>query len=139
MNKYVLDTCICSYIIKGKSDTAENLFENIIKHEKDKLLITIFNHAELFTGVLLKESSRLKRAVEAFVERLSLLYFTEAASFEYAKIRSELQKTGTPLEDMDMLIAACCIAEKAVLVTNNTKHFSRIRNLKTENWTAIQA
>jgi tRNA(fMet)-specific endonuclease VapC len=139
MNKYVLDTCVCSYIIKGKSDISKVVSENIIKHERDKLLITIFTHAELFTGVLLKESAKLREAVEAFVERPGVIYFTESASFEYARIRSELQKAGALLDDMDMLIAACCIAEKATLVTNNTKHFSRIERLKSEDWTAVQS
>jgi tRNA(fMet)-specific endonuclease VapC len=135
--KYVLDTCICSYIIRKKPDVMNALSKNIIKHEKDRLLITIFNHAELFTGVLLKESSKLKKAVNVFIERLGIVYFTEEASFEYAKIRSELQNAGALLDDMDMLIAACCIAEKATLVTNNTKHFSRIERLKLEDWTLI--
>jgi tRNA(fMet)-specific endonuclease VapC len=135
--KYVLDTCICSYIIKKKPDVINALTQNIIRHEKDQLLVTIFNHAELFTGVLLKESSKLKKAVNVFIERLNMVYFSEEASFEYAKIRSELQNAGVLLDDMDMLIAACCVAEKATLVTNNTKHFSRIKRLKLEDWTLI--
>jgi tRNA(fMet)-specific endonuclease VapC len=107
----------------------------VIKRENDKLLITIFNRAELLTGVLLKESPKLKKTVEIFIDRLEIVYFTEAASLEYAKIRSELQKNGILLDDMDMLIAACCVAEKATLVTSNLKHFSRIKNLKLEDWT----
>jgi predicted nucleic acid-binding protein len=117
---------------------AETIAENIIKHENDKLFITIFNHAELLTGVFLKASSKLRRSVECFMERLSLLYFTEEASLEYAKIRSQLQNMGALLDDMDMLIAACCITENATLVTNNTKHFSRIKKLKLEDWTNPQ-
>jgi predicted nucleic acid-binding protein len=137
MKKYVLDTCICSYVIKQKLEIAEAIAENIMKHEKDKLFITIFNHAELFTGVLLKESLKLRKAVKSFVERLDVMYFTEPASFEYAKIRSELQKGGDLLDDMDMLIAACCMAENATLVTNNMKHFSRINGLNLEDWTMV--
>jgi predicted nucleic acid-binding protein len=137
MRKYILDTCICSYVIKRKSDVIDALSQNIIKHENDKLLITIFNHAELLSGVLLKESLKLKNAVEIFVERFDIVYFTEAASLEYAKIRSDLQKNGVLLDDMDMLIAACCIAEDATLVTNNLKHFSRIKKLKLEDWTLL--
>ncbi|GHU10833.1 tRNA(fMet)-specific endonuclease VapC [Alphaproteobacteria bacterium] len=135
MSKYVLDTCICSYIIKGKSDVIDVLSQNMIKHENDKLFVTIFNHAELFTGVLLKESPKLKKTVEIFLKRLDIVCFTEEASFEYAKIRSELRKNGVSLDDMNMLIAACCIAENATLVTNNLKHFSRIKELKLEDWT----
>ncbi|MDR0606288.1 MAG: type II toxin-antitoxin system VapC family toxin [Bacteroidales bacterium] len=137
MRKYVLDTCICSYVIKRKPKIAEAIAENVIRHEKDRLFITIFNHAELFTGVMLKESLTLRKAVEIFIERLSVMYFSEKASFEYAKIRSELQKRGDLLDDMDMLIAACCIAENATLITCNMKHFSRIKRLNLEDWTVI--
>jgi tRNA(fMet)-specific endonuclease VapC len=137
MRKYVLDTCICSYVIKQKPEIAEAIAQNIMKHERDKLFITIFNHAELLTGVLLKESLTLRRAVKSFVERLNVMYFTESASSEYAKIRSELQKGGDLLDDMDILIAACCIAENATLVTCNMKHFSRIKRLNLEDWTMV--
>jgi tRNA(fMet)-specific endonuclease VapC len=89
----------------------------------------------LFTGVKLKESVKLKKAVEDLIERLEILPFTEYASFKYADIRSSLQKKGQIIEDMDMLIAACVIAEGAVLITNNEKHFSNIDGLKIENWT----
>jgi tRNA(fMet)-specific endonuclease VapC len=124
-------------VIKKKPDVIDALAANIIRHEKDKLFITIFNHAELFTGVLLKEPAKLRRAVNIFIERLDVIYFTEKTSLEYAKIRSELQKSGELLDDMDMLIAACCITENAILVTNNTKHFARIKKLKIEDWTVM--
>ncbi|MDR1235609.1 MAG: type II toxin-antitoxin system VapC family toxin [Holosporaceae bacterium] len=137
MKKYVLDTCICSYVIKQKPEMAEAIAGNIIKHENDKLFITIFNHAELFTGVMLKESPKLRKAVENFVERLNIMHFTEKASFEYAKIRSELQKKGDLSDDMDMLIAACCVAENATLITHNVKHFFKIKKLKLEDWTVV--
>jgi len=135
MNKYILDTCICSYIIKKKPDVIDILSKNIIEHENDKLLITIFNHAELFTGVLLKGLPKLKKEVESLIDRFEIVSFSQEASLAYAKIRSNLQKTGEILDDMDMLIASCCIAENATLITNNLKHFSRIKNLKLEDWT----
>ncbi|MDR0444819.1 MAG: type II toxin-antitoxin system VapC family toxin [Puniceicoccales bacterium] len=137
MKKYVLDTCICSYVIKQKPETAKAIAENIVKHEKNKLFITIFNHAELLTGVLLKESLILRKAVESFMERLNVMYFTESASCEYAKIWSELQKRGDILDDRNMLIAACCMAENATLVTHNMKHFSSIKRLNLEDWTMV--
>jgi tRNA(fMet)-specific endonuclease VapC len=137
MKKYVLDTCICSYVIKQKPGIAEAIAKNIMKHERDKLFITIFNHAELLTGILLKESLKLRKAVKSFMERLNVMYFTEPASLEYAKIRSELQKRGDLLDDMDRLIAACCIAENATLVTCNIKHFLRIKGLNLEDWTMV--
>ena len=52
----------------------------------------------------------------------------------YAKLRQELEGQGNIIGSMDMLIAASAIAEDAILVTNNTAHFSRISGLKYENW-----
>ena len=133
--KYVLDTCICSYLIKRTPGISEAIEKHIIEHDSDRICITIFNHAELFTGVKLKDSLKLKRAVEDFVERLEIIPFGEESSFKYAEIRSELKKSGEIIDDMDILIAACVMSENAVLITNNEKHFSHIKGLNIENWT----
>lgn len=135
MTKYVLDTCICSYLIKRTPDISSTIERHIIKHSSDGICITIFNHAELFTGVKLKDSVKLKKAVEDLVERLTLIPFGEEASHKYAEIRSSLQKNGKIIDDMDMLIAACTMAENAILITNNEKHFSHIDGLDIQNWT----
>jgi len=53
---------------------------------------------------------------------------------EYGKIRASLEKKGTPIGPMDMLIAACAKSRDLTLVSNNIKEFSRIENLSLENW-----
>lgn len=136
MTKYILDTCICSYLIKRTPSISKTIEKRIIEHSSDSICITIFNHAELFTGVKLKNSSKLKKAVEYLVERLEIIPFGTEASLRYAEIRSSLQKSGRIIDDMDMLIAACVVAENAVLVTNNEKHFSHIDGLNIQNWTS---
>lgn len=136
MTKYVLDTCICSYLIKRTPDISKAIEKRIIEHEADSICITIFNHAELFTGVKLKDSLKLKKAVEDLIERFEIIPFAGEASLKYAEIRSLLQKSGKIIDDMDMLIAACVMTENAILVTNNEKHFSHIRGLNIQNWIA---
>ena len=135
MTKYVLDTCICSYLIKNTPGVSSEIKRHIIEHSSDSICITIFNHAELFTGVKLKDSLKLKRAVEDLIERFEIIPFTEIASQKYAEIRSSLQKAGKIVDDMDMLIAACTMSENAILITNNEKHFSHIDGLNVQNWT----
>lgn len=134
MTKYVLDTCICSYLIKRTPGISSRIEQNIIEHSLDTICVTIFNHAELFTGVELRNSPKLKRAVEDLIERLEIIPFEKAASQKYAEIRSLLQKNGKIISDMDMLIAACTMVENAVLVTNNEKHFTHIDGLNIQNW-----
>lgn len=135
MIRYILDTCVCSYLIKCTPKISETIQHHIIAHSSGRMCITIFNHAELFTGVKLKESSKLQKAIEDFVERLEIIPFDEEASYKYAEIRSSLQKSGKIIDDMDMLIAACALSAQAVLITNNEKHFEHIPNLKIEDWT----
>jgi predicted nucleic acid-binding protein len=49
-------------------------------------------------------------------------------------LKTDLEKAGTPLDDFDLILAACALAHDLVLVTNNVKHFQRIQGLKFENW-----
>jgi predicted nucleic acid-binding protein len=49
-------------------------------------------------------------------------------------MKSSLEQSGSPLDDMDLMIAATALLDNLVLVTNNLKHFQRIDGLKIENW-----
>jgi len=68
---------------------------------------------------------------------LDILDFNALAANEYGKIRSRLEKEGTPIGSLDMLIAAHAKSAGAVLVTNNTKEFKRVTDLKIENWVSV--
>ncbi len=128
---YILDTDICSYIIKGFSDV---LLENLNRHSLDKISITSITCAELLFGANKKESEAIKNKVNLFISKVSIINFEENAAIEYAKIRYNLEKQGLPIGNMDILIASCVLSEDATLVTNNEKHFSKIHGLKIENW-----
>lgn len=130
-NKYMLDTDICSYIIKENSELAVQKFW---EHKNDELCISVISYAELMYGSLHRGSLSMNSKIKRFLESFSIINFDESAAKHYAQIRQTLVSEGIPIEDMDMLIAACAISENAVLVTNNEKHFSRIENLKIENW-----
>jgi len=49
-------------------------------------------------------------------------------------IRANLEKIGLPLDLADLEIASIAIAGNFVLITGNTRHFSRIPELQLENW-----
>ena len=70
-----------------------------------------------------------------FLSPLTILDFSVRAAEEYGKIRAELERRGTPIGTMDLLIAGHARAERLVLVTNNTKEFLRVEGLAAENWT----
>ena len=65
---------------------------------------------------------------------MTIIPWNEDAASAYAKLRVELETSGDPIGNMDMLIAASVIAEDATLVTNNVEHFSKVASLKIENW-----
>jgi len=92
--------------------------------------------AELLFGV--SKSSRKMAAlsaVQAFLEPYELLPFAGDAAEHYADIRGRLEKKGKVISPADLIIAATARAAGAVLVTHNTKEFSRVPGLQIEDWT----
>ena len=127
---YLLDTDTVSLIVRKNA----SVIGNLIEHENDEICISAISYAELYYGLEKKESERLFAEVGSIVRKLSIVDFDDSQSELYGKIRVELEKTGTPLGDMDMLIAAAAISQDAVLVTHNIRHFSKIRGIKIEDW-----
>ncbi|GHU02691.1 ribonuclease VapC [Alphaproteobacteria bacterium] len=128
---YMLDTDICSYIIRGNYGSID---QALAAHENDDICISNLTYAELWFGTMKKGSPRLAAQVAAFIRMVRVVEMDTLAAVQYAAIRCTLEAKGTPLDPMDMLIAACALAAGAVLITNNQKHFSQIKDLKTENW-----
>ena len=91
-------------------------------------------HAELLYGVERSSSKRINRPIiDDFVRHLDVIEWNNAAAEQYGKIRADLEARDEPIGVMDMMIAAHAKSIKAVLVTNNQKHFARIKGLKVEN------
>ena len=69
-----------------------------------------------------------------FLSPLDILPYDEQVIWHYAKLRQNLQSTGKTIGSLDMLIAAHALTLDVTLVTNNTKEFERINELKLKNW-----
>lgn len=129
---YMLDTNICIYIIKKRPPAVLRRFEEI---REDMICISVITLAELQYGVERSSSKKLNQDIlDEFVSRLNILSWTEDAARQYGKIRQNLEEQGTPIGNMDMMIASHALSQKCTLVTNNTKEFKRISDLKLENW-----
>ena len=129
---YMLDTNICIYVMKEKPETVLRRFQQELNAG---LCISSITLAELEYGM--KHSSnpiKNEQALLRFLAPLSILPFGATAAFEYGDIRDYLQKQGTPIGPLDMLIAAHARSERMVLVTNNIREFERVPNLELENW-----
>jgi len=130
MTGFMLDTDISSYIIKRRPVT---LLERFEKHA-ETLSVSVMTAAELRFGAEKAGRPKLVELVEAYLDRLAILDWTNDVSGHYARIRSELERSGKPIGNMDLLIAAHAVSQHMTLVTNNLKHFSNVYGLKVEVW-----
>lgn len=130
---HMLDTDTASYIIKGRSPVINARLRAISPAD---VCISVMTRAELLYGLKrLPLEHRLHLAVRQFLKIVRVLPWDSEAADWHADIRHQLTTGGKPIGEMDMMIAAHSLAAGAVLVTNNQKHFKRIRApLTLVNW-----
>lgn len=134
MARYLLDTDICSYIMKRSHPV---LLERIRSVPIADQAMSAVTAAELLYGVKLSAKQKQAReAFNAFVRHLEVLGWPAEAAEHYADIQADLRHRGAMIGANDLLIAAHARSLKAVLVTNNAREFVRVKGLKVENWTA---
>lgn len=130
--KYMLDTNICIYIIKNKPD---QVIKRFLQHDPQEICISAITYAELMHGV---EKSRMpeqnRAALTLFLSPIVVCDFDSRAAEEYGKVRTDLEKKGTVIGNMDMLIAGHAKAKGITLVTNNMREFRQVGGLMIENW-----
>jgi len=131
---YMLDTNICIYIIKKKT---QNVLNQLKRNRKKGLYISTITLAELEFGnanaqSLYREKNRL--ALMEFLTIMDIKHFDENAAKEYGIIKKDLKDRNYLIGSFDMLIGAHAKSLNMTLVTNNVKEFERIQDLKIENW-----
>lgn len=132
MKEYMLDTDICSYIMKERPSSVLAHFRTL---KMDQLCISVVTYAELIYGVEHSSTQKVNcQIVDDFVKHLGVLEWNKAAAEHYGNIRADLQKRGLLIGAMDMMISAHARSRKTILVTNNEGHFRRVKNLEVENW-----
>jgi tRNA(fMet)-specific endonuclease VapC len=130
MSLLMLDTDVSSYIIKRRPESLVNRFET----HAERLCVSVMTAAELRFGAEKAKRPQLTELVEAFLSRLAILDWTNGATHHYARLRWTLEQAGTPIGNMDLLIASHAISERSTLVTNNLEHFSKVPGLNLEEW-----
>ena len=130
--RYMLDTDACIALIKNRPET---MGRRLSRLSAEEVGISGIVAAELWFGVAHSQRKKQnKAALKDFLEYVTLLDWPGEASALYGRIRAYLQKLGTPIGAMDLLIAAHVLFLDTVLVTNNTREFERVPDLKLENW-----
>ena len=130
--KYMLDTNICIYLMNNKSNKIIDRFHNT---DPKELCISNITYSELMYGVEKSKKRELNfTKLLLFLSDINILNYDFYASEEYGRIRAELEKKGKIIGPYDLLIAAHAKSKNLILVTNNTKEFKRVEQLKIENW-----
>ncbi len=132
---YLLDTNICVALIRQRPPA---VIQHITDHHLTDICISTITIAELQYGV--NKSSKVpqnQHALDQFLLPFTFLDFDDSAAHVYGLLRTMLEAQGTPIGSLDMLLAAQAIAHSLIVVTNNTKEFSRIPQLTLEDWTKI--
>lgn len=129
---YVLDTCICVDLMRGKLPATYKIMKSC---SPKQFAIPAVVVAELEFGAqksLHPEETR--RATERFLAPFEIAPFDERCARAYGAIRNQLRLNGTPVGPNDMLTAATAIALQATLVTRNVREFKRVQGLSLEDW-----
>ena len=128
--KYLLDTNICIHFFRGKFELDKKFSEIGIEN----CAISEITLAELVYGA--ESSSNPKKnhkLIEEFVESISILPIIESIH-RYGREKARLRERGELVSDFDLLIGATAIEHDLIMITENTKEFNRISNIKVENW-----
>ncbi len=128
---YMLDTNICIYVINSRPAI---VLERFRLERLGDIVISSVTAAELAFGVVKSGSARNRLALEMFLSTLEILPFDESAIWHYGDLRTDLERRGQPIGTLDTMIAAHALTTNTILVTNNTREFERVPELRLENW-----
>ena len=128
---FILDTDTTVYWLKGD----KNIEVKVVSVGLANVKITILTCCELYYGAYksYKIEENLK-AIEKLKAKVPVIHTSEDVDKNFGRIKADLEKQGTRLDDSDILIASIVITEGGTLVSNNVGHFQRIRGLNVENW-----
>ena len=130
--KYMLDTNICIYIIKKHPALVLTKFKSFLVGD---ICISSVTFAELMYGVEKSQYQQKNRAaLDEFTLPLEIIPFDDEAARQYGSIRAHLEKMGTPIGALDLMIAAHAHILNLTLVTNNVNEFARVPSLIIEDW-----
>ena len=128
----MLDTNICIYIIKNRPESVKKRFEAFSIGE---LCISVITVSELVYGAYKSQFvEKNLKAIEGFLMPFEIVDYDMEASMAYGKIRATLEKKGQVIGNMYMQIAGHALSLDMTLVTNNSKEFVRVDDLRIDNW-----
>ena len=131
--KYLLDTNMCIYAMKHHAPVLRRM--QLAK--QDGLCVSAIVAAELAFGVARSAPEHREKnqlSLKRFLGAIPVQPWPSEAIWLYGSMRQSLKQAGTPIGELDLLIAAHAQVNALTLVSNNTREFERIEGLKLENW-----
>ncbi len=129
--RYLLDTNAMSELMRGPVNKVAAAIEKV---GPEAVCTSIVVVCELKFGAARRGSAKLTANLTKVLETITIEDFKAPADAAYAELRAALEKAGTPIGQMDMMIAAHALVLGATVVTANEREFSRVPGLKVENW-----
>lgn len=128
----MLDTDVLSEFLRGNPNVIQNVEAYL--EEYDVINLSIITYYEVLNGLLYKDAQKQLKKFEHFVQLNRIIPLSLKSTQVAAFIQADLRKKGTVIGHTDTLIAGIAIAHDLQLITNNTNHFQRIRELTIDNW-----
>lgn len=128
---YLIDTDTIVFALRGEESVLEKFEEN----KQIPISISMITYAELVFGAKRSQNEQKNMILVNHIRDIyQIEQLSEGVMEVFADIKAKLFESGSRIEDMDLMIAATALYNDLTLVTNNTKHFEKIPNLKLENW-----
>jgi tRNA(fMet)-specific endonuclease VapC len=130
--KAMLDTNTVSALIRSPNHSPAR--ERLVGFGVDRVCISIISSAEISFGFAKRPSAKLRRSLDLLLQTLPIMPFEAPADAQYGNLRAHLAAIGRPIGPNDLFIAAHALALDLTLITANVGEFSRVPNLRVENW-----
>lgn len=131
--KYMLDTDTCMYAIKREPDA---VIKKFLAHDPEEMCISAITYAELMRFTEQSTAVGKSRvAMSLFLYPITVLEYDVPAAETCGRIQAELEKAGSTIEPIDMMIAGHARSRGLILVTDHAKEFRRVEGLAVEDWT----
>ena len=130
--KYLLDTNTCIRFINGR---APQLRAKLLTVDQEDIAVCSVVKAEMYYGAMKSQTPTVSlQKQQHFLDQFVSLPFDDVAVHYYGTVRAALEKLGTPISHPDVQIAAIALKNNLILVTHNTREFSRVHGLNLEDW-----
>ncbi|MBS9395473.1 MAG: type II toxin-antitoxin system VapC family toxin [Dolichospermum sp. LBC05a] len=132
MKPALIDTNILSFFFRNHSLVVER-FQAYL-NDYDKINISIITYYEIVSGLKHRDAQKQLTSFQEFVSYNTVLPLSTSSATISADIYANLRNKGTPIDDIDILIAGIAIANNLIIVTNNIRDFGKIENLEIQDW-----